>query len=220
MNNAIEELTIETNTVERSGLATASLICSLIICCPITTIVGPILGIVSLATLKGRSGKVFAWTAIIVGLISTIFWVIAGVFIGNMSVHFIKQTGEVTTTTITAGYDGNYATFREGLARGSISVSDEEIASFITELQSRYGTFDSAILNMESQEQTITPSTGEAPFPMILVFETSDVKADVVMEIIPVSSFEFDIKIGCFRIVDSKNGDLIFPKGSSCDTKN
>ena len=39
---------------ERSGLATAALICSCIICCPITTIIGPILGLIALLGLRGK----------------------------------------------------------------------------------------------------------------------------------------------------------------------
>ena len=99
--NSIEELSIETETSQRSGLATAALISSLIVCCPIATIVGPILGIISLATLKGRSGKGFAWTAIVVGLISTVLWIGAGVFFGQMAFKFIGQVGETTTNTPT-----------------------------------------------------------------------------------------------------------------------
>ncbi len=210
----------ETMPKERSGLATAALICSLIICCPITTIVGPILGVISLLTLKGRSGKGFAWTAIIVGLISTILWVAAGLFFGGMAVRFIEQAGEVTTTTIEAGYDGNYTLLREGLARSSVTVSDEEIASFIEQLQSRYGKFDSAVMNMEEQDQTLKPTSNEAPLPISLVFETTDVPADVLMEVIPGGGFDFELKIGCIRINDSKNGDLVFPTGSDCDNTN
>ncbi len=216
--NMIEEISIETNVQQRSGLATVALICSLIICCPITTLVGPILGIISLITLKGRAGKGFAWTAIIVGFITTIIWVAAGMFGYKMAMQFVEKAGEVSTTTIQAGYDGDYATFRQGLARSSLNVTDEEIDSFIEELQSRYGKFDSAVMNLEEQDQALQPSAGEAPIPVRLIFETTDVSADVLMVIIPSSGMEYDLKVNCFRINDSKNGDIIFPKDSSCDS--
>ncbi len=215
--NMIEELSVETRPQERSGLATAALICSLIICCPITTIIGPILGLISLFTLKGRSGKGFALTAIVVGLISTVLWIAIGVFAGGMAMRFLEKAGEVTTTTIQAGYDGDYAAFRNGLARNSTDVSDEEIASFISELQSRYGTFDSASMDMESQGQTLKPTPGEAPLPIIFVFETTDVSADVLFEVIPKGGLEYELKVGCIRIIDTQNGDLIFPNDSNCD---
>ena len=220
MTNTIEEITIDTGNQERSGLATAALICSLIICCPIPTVVGPILGIIALVTLRGRSGKGFAWTAIVVGLISTILWVSAAIVFVGMAKRFIEQVGEVTTTTIQAGYDGDFVAFRKDLARSSVALTDEEIASFIEELQSRYGKFDSAVMNLEDQDQSLKPSGNEAPIPVRFIFETTDVSADILMEFVPSGSFDIDIKIGCIRLYDSKNGALIFPKGSSCDTEN
>lgn len=215
--NTIEELSVEVQPQERSGLATVALVCSLIICCPVTTIIGPILGLISLFTLKGRSGKGFAWTAIIVGLISTVLWIAIGVFVGGMAMRFLEKAGEVTTTTIQAGYDGDYASFKQGLARNSSDVTDEEIASFVEELQNRYGKFDSANFNMEEQESALKPTAGEAPLPIIFVFETTDVTADVLFVVIPSGGLEYELKVGCMRINDSKNGDLIFPKDSNCN---
>ncbi|MGY8753291.1 MAG: hypothetical protein ACKVIO_05285, partial [Phycisphaerales bacterium] len=116
------------------------------------------------------------------------------------------------------GYDGDYKVFREGLARSSVTVTDEEIVSFIDELQSRYGKFDKAVMNMEEQDQTLKPTANEAPLPIRLIFETTDVSADVLMEVIPGGGFDFELKVGCIRINDSKNGDLVFPIGSECDT--
>ena len=214
--NSIEELSIETETSQRSGLATAALISSLIVCCPIATIVGPILGIISLATLKGRPGKGFAWTAIVVGLISTVLWIGAGVFFGQMAFKFIGQVGETTTKTIEAGYEGDYEAFRTGLSQSSMHVTDEEIKSFISELTLRYGKFDSATMNLEEQEQALKPRADEAPFSVRLIFETTDVNAEVLMHIIKGAGYDFETKIGCFKINDAENGDLIFPKDSYC----
>jgi hypothetical protein len=219
--NMIDELSVEPNQPQRSGLATTAMVCSFIICCPITTIVGPILGVIALLTLRGKphlTGKGFAWTAIVVGLISTILWVVAGLFLGRMAVNFIEQAGEVTTTTIQAGFDKDYATVRAGLTQSSSDVTDEEIAQFITELESRYGKFDSAVMNLAEQDQTLKPSANEAPVPILLLFETTDVPADVLMEFIKRGRIDFELKLGCIRINDAKLGDLIFPKGSACDT--
>ncbi len=216
MNDSIEELVIETNATERSGLATAAFICSLIICCPITTIIGPILGLISLLTLKGRAGRGFAWTAIIVGTISTIIWVIVGIFGYKQAMLFIEKSGEVVSTTIQAGYDNDYALFREELTRSSSSVSDEEIESFITELKSRYGKFDLAVLTIEKQNQTLKPSEHDAPITFHLIFETTDVYADALLEVIQGTGLDYDLKINCIQINDSKNGNLVFPNNSKC----
>jgi hypothetical protein len=218
--NMIDELEIETTVPRRSGLATAAMVCSFIVCCPITTIVGPILGLIALISLKGKShisGKGFAWTAIIVGLISTILWAVIGFLAVGKFMEFVEEVGEVTTTTIQAGFDKDNTTFRAGLAQSSSDVSDEEITQFINELESRYGTFDSAVMNIEEQDQTLKPTANEAPLSMQLIFETTTIPADVLMHVIPGSSFEFELKLGCIRIKDAKHGDLVFPKGSACE---
>ncbi|MBC8200524.1 MAG: DUF4190 domain-containing protein [Planctomycetes bacterium] len=218
MNNQIEELTIDANGPQRSGLATAALIASLIICCPVTTIIGPILGIISLVSMRGKphvSGKGFAWTAIIVGVIATVIWAFAGMFIGKMAVQFIEKSGEVTTLTIQAGYDGDYETFRDGLARNAAEVSDEEIKTFIDELKTRYGKFDSASLNMEGDagaQGASGPNT--AATPIRFLFESTDVIGEVVFEVIPGEDFEINLYIHSFKIIDAKDGNILFPKGS------
>jgi hypothetical protein len=217
MDNQLEEFVIETDNQQRSGLATVALICSLILCCPITTLVGPILGIISLITLKGRAGKGFAWTSIIVGVIATAIWAAGLLFASKMAMQFVEKTGEVSTTIIQAGYDGDYSTFRKGLTRNSSTVTDEEISSFIDELQTRYGKFDSASMNLEEKNQTLKSSSNEAPIPILLIFETTDVSSEMLIEVVPISGLEFDLKVGCIRINDSKNGDIVFPKDSTCD---
>ena len=75
---------------KRSGLATASFICSLIFCCPVVTLVGVILGIVAILQIRGSqmTGRGLAWAGIIIGVIttalSTLFLVFAA--IGALSV--------------------------------------------------------------------------------------------------------------------------------------
>jgi hypothetical protein len=222
MNDHIEDIGLDTSVPKRSGLATAALIASLIICCPLTTIVGPILGIISLVSLRGKpnvSGKGFAWTAIIVGVIATVIWAFAGMFIGNMAIQFIEKSGEVTTSTIQAGYDGDYETFRKGLARNAVAVSDEEIKTFIDELKTRYGKFDSASLNMEGEANAMggsSPNTSVTP--MRFLFESTDIVGDVVFDVRILDDLEINLFIHSIKILDAKNGDIAFPKGSTSAT--
>ena len=219
--NMIDEMTLEIEQPQRSGLATAALICSLIICCPLTTIVGPILGIISLFSLRDKpqvAGRGFAWTAIIIGIISSIIWVFIGIFLGKMAVQFIEKTAEVTTATIQAGYDSDFEVFRNGLARNAIQVTDEEIISFIDEIKLRYGKFDSAMMNLEgSPSESFDSKTNESLIPVRLIFETTAVYADIMLEVVPESQFDITLHIVCIRIYDSKDGDIVFPTGSVCD---
>ncbi len=60
----------DTTPQKRSGLAVASLVCSLIFFCPLTTLLGPLLGLIALATMGGdppKRGKGMAATGIVLG---------------------------------------------------------------------------------------------------------------------------------------------------------
>ena len=126
----LDEINNHENNVmfqERSTLATAALVSSLIVCCPITTILGPILGVLALIRLPSRphlKGKGFAWSSIIVGIIATVVWVVLGWLTVNFFTDFVEQTRTVSTETIQAGYDKDYNTFRSHLTRSSSQVSD------------------------------------------------------------------------------------------------
>jgi len=217
--NDIENLDLESSPSERSRLAVASLVCSLIICCPLVTIFGPILGVVAFFKMKREphlSGKGFAVSGILIGAITTIIWILVSMFLVKVFVNFVEQTRAVSTQTIQSGYDGCYTCFRENLTPTSALVTDEEIQSFIETLEERYGTFDSAFLNMEEQNQNIQPTQRETPIPIRFVFETTDVTGFIMFEILPSSFYEFGMKIECIKIEDTKNGDIIFPLDSAC----
>jgi hypothetical protein len=204
---------------ERSTLTTVALISSLIVCCPVTTILGPILGVVALIRLRSRphlKGKGLAWSSIIVGIIATAVWAVLGMLTFNFITDFVEQTRTVSTETIQAGYDSDYSTFRSYLTKSSSQVSDEEIQIFIETLKERYGNFDSAFFNMQEQEQTeITQTTREAPIPIHFVFETTDATGIIMFEFVPTNDW-YEMKIGCIQIEDTKHGDIVFPVDSPC----
>lgn len=214
-----DNLDAEPVAKQRSRLAVTSLVCSLIICCPITTILGPLLGVIALIKMKSKphlSGKGFAWSGIVVGVIVTILWVFASLFFVKIATGFIEQTRRVSTETIQAGYDGDYETFREHLTRSAAQVSDAEIKTFIELLENRFGKFDSAFLNMQEQNQEIQQTSREAPIPIRFIFETKDTTGYIVFEFIPGTDFDYEMQIGCIKIRDAKNGDIIFPTDSIC----
>lgn len=217
--NNIEDLDAVQVERQRSGLAVTSLVCSLIICCPITTVLGPLLGVIALFRLKGKphlSGKSFAISGIVIGIIATLFWVIASTYISKYAMEFVEQTREVSTETIQAGYDGNYDEFRSHLSRSSDDVTDAEIKAFIAILEDRFGKFDSAFLNMQEENKEIQQTSQEVPIPIRFIFETKDTTGFMTFEFIPGTEYGYEMKIGCIQIHDSKNGDIIFPEDSIC----
>jgi len=217
--NNIEDLDAVQVERQRSALAVTALVCSLIICCPITTVLGPLLGAIALFRLKGKphlSGKGFAISGIVIGIIATLFWVLASTYIAKYAMEFVQQTREVSTETIQAGYDGNYDEFRSHLSRSSDDVTDAEIKAFIAILEDRFGKFDSAFLNMQEENQEIQQASQEVPIPIRFIFETKDTTGFMTFEFIPGTAYGYEMKIGCIKIHDAKNGDIIFPKDSIC----
>jgi hypothetical protein len=215
--STIEEVTFETDVQERSGLATTSLICSLIICCPIATIVGPILGLIALIKMKAKpqiSGRGFAWSGIIIGVVSTIVWVGIGAFVTKMGLDFLEKVATLSTETIQAGYEGDYQKFRGNLTRSSSSVTDEEIKSFIDTLQTRYGKFDSSILNMQDQNYSSEASESAEVIPVRFIFETNDASGLLFLEITSGTWFDYEMHISKITIFDSKDGNIEFPNNS------
>jgi len=213
---------LEPQFQQRSTLATVSLICSFIICCPIVTIFGPLLGLIALVKLKRNpalKGKGFAWTGIIVGTISTIISVLLIVVVVTFGFTVIDRMAMAAQTTIQAGYDGDYETFRDSMSSMNSPVTDEEIQEFIEELRTRYGTFDSVVFDMEPDTQTLQQTGGDAAMPMHLVFEETDVSAEILLRPIPNNSSPLDLtfQLNCILIIDPVNGDLAFPAGSYCD---
>ena len=218
--STIEEITLETDVQDRNGLATASLICSLIICCPIATIVGPILGLFALSNMKGKpqiSGRGFAWSGIVIGVVSTIVWAVLGTFITYMGLDFIEKVGTISTETIQAGYEGDYKKFRANLTRSSSSVTDEEIKTFIDTLQTRYGNFDSSIFNKQSQNLSMESSEGEEVFSVRYIFETNDVFGALFIKITSDTMLDYEMHISRITIFDSTDGDIVFPETDSTD---
>ena len=90
-----------------SGLAIASLVCSLIICCPLTTLIGPFLGLAAVLTIgsnPARKGKGLAMAGIIIGIFATVGWGTITVW-GHKNINVPVQYGPVEV--MAAGFSGD-----------------------------------------------------------------------------------------------------------------
>ena len=201
---------------QRSGLATASLICSLIFCCPVITFIGVILGIVALLKLRGSeiAGRGLAWAGIFIGALTTLFSILVITFVLKAAMNIMEQTPKIVTQAIEAGIAGEIELFREEFVSGAVAASDEEIATFVQTLTSRYGTFDEAVIDIAAAQSGSSLSGDE--LPLQLVFETKTVSATVVILIMPKGDPLFEVQIQCLRITDVQNGDIAFPLKSQC----
>jgi hypothetical protein len=187
---------------QRSGMATASLICALILCCPIVTLIGVILGIVALLRMRGKglTGRGLAWAGIIIGLVVTV-----------LSSLFLYVATNV-------GIAGDMESFRSEFTHGAIGASDEEITSFVEILTERFGVFDQAVIDMATIQSAQQPLSNEPELPIQLVFETKTVSAIAVFTIVEGTETLIDIQIQCLSIHDPDNGDIAFPLASLCSS--
>ncbi len=193
-----------------SGLAISSLVCSLIFCCPLTTIIGPILGLIAFVTIgsnPNRRGKGLAVSGIILGILMTTLQAWAGFqFYSTLMLPVL----EGPKTVLVAGFTNDMSAFRGGLADGGARVTDEEIQEFIDQLRSRYGEFSSAEMD---PTQPAPPAFGQPIIvsTYLLHFSDSTVSAEVEMIIVDQQTGQFVMKPGVMTIRDPENGDLSFP---------
>ena len=89
-----------------SRLAVGSLVCSLILCCPITTIVGPLLGVGALLQIGGNpalKGRRIALAAIALGIAFTLW---QGVGLRRLYDTFWGPVLKGPAAELTDGFDG------------------------------------------------------------------------------------------------------------------
>jgi hypothetical protein len=205
----------------RCGMATASLICSLVLCCPIVTLVGVILGIVALMKIRGSamSGRGLAWAGIIVGILTTTLTTLFLIISIKVGLGVVEQTPESVTTAIKAGITGDTEKFRMEFIHDAIAASDDEITIFLETISTRYGVFDEAVIDMATFQAGQQPSIGEGEeLPIQLVFETKTISAIAVYTYTVEVGTEslIDVQIQCLLIYDPENGDIAFPLASQC----
>jgi len=203
---------------QRCGMATASLICSLILCCPIVTLVGVILGIVALLKIRGSamSGRGLAWAGIIIGILTTTLTTFFMIIAINVGLGVLEQTPDSVTTAIKAGITGDIEKFRMEFTHDAVAASDDEITSFLETITTRYGVFDKAVIDMATMQAGQQPSGDEPELPIQLVFETKTISAIAVFTIAKGTDSLIDVQIQCLLIRDPENGDVAFPLASQC----
>ena len=203
---------------QRCGMATASLICSLILCCPIVTLVGVILGIVALLKIRGSamSGRGLAWAGIIIGILTTTLTTLFMIIAINVGLGVLEQTPESVTTAIKAGITGDIEKFRMEFTHDAVAASDDEITSFLETITTRYGVFDKAVIDMATMQAGHQPSGDEPELPIQLVFETKTISAIAVFTVAKGTDSLIDVQIQCLLIRDPENGDVAFPLASQC----
>ena len=204
-----------------SMLAVASLLSSVIFCCPLTTILAIILGIGALLSIKAnpaqRTGKGLAITGIVLGTLFTIGLAVLIPYGIAMSRKADLNMRTQPPAAMQAGFAGDIAGFKKVAQSGLASATDAEIAAFLAELESRYGKFKG--MTYDHNEFLQNPLSWEdmsqpmQEYPFLIEFEDATVAAKVGITHIGAEGqyLRGEINIVRYHIIDPERGDIIFP---------
>ncbi len=194
-----------------SGLAVGSLVCSLILCCPLTTIVGPLLGVGALLQIGGNpalKGRRIALAAIALGIAFTLgqAWTCKWSW-----ETFVRPYMTGPVAALTAGFAGDLAAFKSEFEGAGAQATDAEVAGFVDELRGRYGEFVSCRFD---EPNTQPPEFGDprVPFRYHLTFtDKSPVEAEAVFAFADETT-GIVLKWVSITVFDPDLGDLTFPQ--------
>lgn len=194
-----------------SRLAIASLILSLVFCCPLTTFAGIITG--SIAVIKtmhnqALTGRWMAILAIVISLAGTGLQFSVGSW-GYYAVLKPIMTGP--ETAIQAGEAGDIAAFQSHFVTSAAHQStNEEAKEFLAILKDRYGVFQGASLDQGSTP-TKTPTAGQdfvADYQ--LDFAKGRIRSTCAIEMTGANG-GLSMRIKGIVIHDAENGELRYP---------
>ncbi len=193
-------------TRKSSGLAIASLVCSLVLCCPVTTVIGPLLGVAALATLSrrpDRGGRGLAIAGIIVGVLATVLWVVGGQAIwARILEPVIGRPAEA----LSAGFAGDVGRFKGCFHGAAAQTADADASAFIDSMRGRYGDFVSAV--------PVEPVGEEGPAMTLsyqLHFTGKTLTAEIGIVLFDEGSGTWSGKLSSIKVIDAEQGDLTYP---------
>jgi len=193
-----------------SKASVASLVLSLVFCCPLTSLAGIVTGLIALFGSGQRvTGKWLAVLGILLGVAGLSLQGAASVFGFNA---VIKPILDGPQTAIIAGQAGDITAFRDSFIPISDAKGGSEAAAsaFIQELTNRYGTLKSAALDQNSAPTTPKSDTRVFESEYLLDFNKGRMRARCSMEIAD-SKGQLTMKLIAVEITDSQYGNLAYP---------
>jgi hypothetical protein len=194
-----------------SGLAIASLVCSLICCIPLTTIPGILLGIgamISIGRDPAKKGKGLAITGIVLGIGFTTVQAVVGYGVYQSFGVF----SNAPYVALQPGFDGDLAGLKANFGSAGAVATDQEAQAFVDELRSRYGALQGSAMDFAAYQGMAMPAPDQTTFtmPWILVFENARVGVEMTFTEDDQSGKD-QIIFSSIRVIDPDLGDLTFP---------
>ncbi len=206
------------STPQVSKLAVASLILSIVVCCPFTTIAGLVTGLLALrATSKDRAltGRWLAIVAIVVSLLATLGqFVMASQAYNNIFVPIFSGP----QSALLAGARGDVSGFQSGfIATAANGNTPETAEAFLAAVKERYGEFESASLDTTTAPQQPPAAGQDLVAEYQLDFAKGRMRATCATEI-ATQSGAFSMRLRSLVIHDAALGDLRYPPAPTSET--
>ena len=198
-----------------SRLAIASLVLSLIFCCPLTTIAGIVTGAIAVVfttTNRSLSGRWIAILAIVISIAATAMQ-IGVAYQGYNNVLMPILTGP--QSALKDGEAGDLSAFQSHFALTVAEGNTQEDAkSFLDDVKERYGAFTGASLDQGSTPNKMPSATQAFTADYQLDFANGKVRATCAIEIADTSG-ALSMKLKSLLIHDAKLGDVSFPNSET-----
>lgn len=201
-----------TEPAQTSRMAITAFVLSLL-CCPLVTLPGLILGIVSIFRIRANpalKGMGFAVAATIIGLVATTGC--TAYFAWSIPIG-LRMTALVDTgpgEALQTAFDGNLVEFRARFYGAGATVPDEDTQRFLAQAAERYGDYVGAspatppnLFELMLDPEAVTPFTFE--------FSEQTVSGEVGVTISDPATGGMVLKLRSITIVDNEAGDLSYP---------
>lgn len=195
-----------------SALAVASLVCSIICCIPVTTILGVLLGIgalISIGSNPMKRGKGIAIAGIILGLAFT-----AGQALIGLQMYRVWEVWQSAAyVALSPGFAGDYTTMRTTFSQAG---TDDEAKAFIDELRDRYGELRASEVRFSDFSSMQKPQPGQTvvKLPWVLIFDQARVRAELTLDQRNPAQGDKMLFMD-ITVIDPSLGDLTFPPDAS-----
>ncbi|NBX36917.1 MAG: DUF4190 domain-containing protein [Planctomycetes bacterium] len=193
-----------------SKAAIASLVLSLVFCCPLTSLAGIVTGLFAvLGSGQKVTGKWLAILGMLLGVAGLTLQGAGGVLGYNAVVRPILIGPQ---NAIIAGQAGNITAFRDSFIPISDAKGGSEAAAdaFIQELTNRYGTLKTAALDQNSAPSTPQSASQAFTGEYLLDFTNGRIRARCSMEIADQKG-QLSMKIISVEVSDAQYGNLSYP---------
>ena len=210
MAEALPEEQSESTDASRTGASRWAMIAlgtSVAFCCPLATIIGPLLAVRALVEIRANprmSGRGMAIAALWIGALACAGW-IAFMFWWQANVREPMISGP--QAALQAGMAGDLAAFRDEFIGDGATVGDDRINEFLAAIRDRYGVFQYAA--QDQMAGTPPPASGrDFTIPYALNFDSGQVRSEVRWALF---ARGLEPRMWSITIKDAQRGELTYP---------